>query len=311
MKIAIFGASGHIGKNLIYYMKDDPELNVFCFSRSIEKIKSFLLSIDAKNCSSITYNKFSEIQYDAVINSIGIGDPASLRTVRDEIFQLTEYYDNLILEYLKKNQSTVYINISSGAVYGTDFIKPVDKLFITSINVNNITTSDHYRIAKLHSEVKHRSLSDLHIIDLRIFGFFSRFIELNKEFLLCEIINSIIEEKIFITGNDNIYRDYIHPQDFVEIIKKCISTNDINQVFDVISKAPISKFEILDFFEKSYNLKCKIVSNSRFDSITGSKLNYYSINDNVFLGLGYEPSYGTLDTIKMESEIILNNSLKS
>ena len=97
---------------------------------------------------------------------------------------MTEYYDNLILDNLNKYQSTIYINISSGAVYGTDFKKPANSSFTTEIDVNNITTIEHYRIAKLNSEVKHRSLSDFKIIDLRIFGFFSRFIELEKDFLL-------------------------------------------------------------------------------------------------------------------------------
>jgi nucleoside-diphosphate-sugar epimerase len=196
-------------------------------------------------------------------------------------------------------------------VYGTDFRNPADNSFITEIDVNKITTIEHYRIAKLNSEVKHRSLSDFKIIDLRIFGFFSRFIELNKEFLLCKIIKSVLEEKIFITGIDNIYRDYIHPQDFVEIIKKCISNNEINKAFDVISKAPISKFEILDFFKTNYHLKIEIDPNTGFNSITGNKLNYYSTNNNILLELGFEPSNGSLDTIKMESEIILNHSLKS
>jgi nucleoside-diphosphate-sugar epimerase len=311
MKIAIFGASGHIGKNLIYYLKDDPHLKIFCFSRSIEKINGFILSVNAENCVPTTYDEFSGERYDAIINCIGIGDPAALKIAKDQIFRLTEYYDNLILDNLKIYHSTVYINISSGAVYGTDFRNPADNSFITEIDVNKITTIEHYRIAKLNSEVKHRSLSDFKIIDLRIFGFFSRFIELNKEFLLCKIIKSVLEEKIFITGIDNIYRDYIHPQDFVEIIKKCISNNEINKAFDVISKAPISKFEILDFFKTNYHLKIEIDPNTGFNSITGNKLNYYSTNNNILLELGFEPSNGSLDTIKMESEIILNHSLKS
>lgn len=311
MNLAIFGASGHIGKNLIYYLKDDEHLKISCFSRSVEKISGFISAIKAENCIPVTYDEFLNERYDAVINCIGIGDPAALKYAKDQIFRLTEYYDNLILDNLKKNQSTVYINISSGAVYGTDFKKPADKSFITEIDINNITTIEHYRIAKLNSEVKHRSLSDFKIIDLRIFGFFSRFIELDKDFLLCNIIKSLLEENIFITGSENIYRDFIHPQDFVKIIKKCISTHEINQAFDVISKAPVSKFEILSFFEKNYNLKVKIDPETGFDSVTGNKLNYYSINDNILSELGFRPSYGSLDTIKMESEIILNNSLKS
>lgn len=306
MNIAIFGASGHIGKNLIYYLKDDPHFKIFCFSRSTEKINNFLLSVNAENCVPNSYDEFSGTKYDAVINCIGIGDPASLKTAKDQIFRLTEYYDNLILDNLKINQSTVYVNISSGAVYGTDFKIPVDKSLISSIDVNNITTMDHYRIAKLNSEVKHRALSDLNIFDLRVFGFFSRFLDLNTEFLLCEMIRSVIEEKVFLTGAENIIRDYIHPQDLVKIVKKCISNNNINKAFDVSSKTPISKLDLLNFFAKNYNLIYKVDSSKSFSSVTGTKLNYYPVNSNI-KDIGFKAEYSSLECIESESKELLKS----
>lgn len=300
MNIAIFGASGHIGKNIIYYLKDEPGIKMFCFSRTTEKVENIISSTGAKNCFSKTYSEFSKIQYHAIINCIGIGDPAILRKAQDEIFILTEYYDNLILDCLKKNKSIVYINLSSGAVYGTDFRKPVDISSKTSIEVNNITTGDHYRIAKLNSEVKHRSLSDLNIIDLRIFGFFSRFIDLKKEFLLCEIITCIRDKKEFVTGTDNIFRDYIHPLDFVKIIKKCITSENINQPFDISSKAPISKFEILGFYREHYNLRFRTEPEAEFSSITGNKVNYYSTSNNLDI-IKFKPEYSSAECIEMET----------
>ena len=287
MNIAIFGASGHIGKNLIYYLKDEPDIRIFCFSRTIEKADNFIKFIKANNCFPKAYPEFSTIKYHAIINCIGIGNPANLRKAQDEIFILTEYYDNFILDYLRKNESAIYLNLSSGAVYGTDFSKPVSNSTITSIKINNITTGDHYRISKLNSEAKHRSLSDFNIIDLRIFGFFSRFIELEKEFLLCEIITCIKESKEFITGADNIFRDYIHPQDFIKIVKKVIAGKNLNQAFDIN--------------KSNYNLKFRIDSHADFSSVTGSKLNYYSTSNNIEI-LKFVPKYTSLESISTETE---------
>jgi hypothetical protein len=61
----------------------------------------FILSINAENCVPTTYDEFSGERYDAIINCIGIGDPAVLKIAKDQIFRLTEYYDNLILDNLK------------------------------------------------------------------------------------------------------------------------------------------------------------------------------------------------------------------
>lgn len=306
MNIAVFGASGHIGKNLIYYLKDEPDLKIFCFSRSSDKLNNFLLSVNADNCILSSYDEFPHSKYDAIINCIGIGDPASLKTAKDQIFRLTEYYDNLILDNLKINNSTVYINISSGAVYGTEFKVPVDMSLISSIDVNNITARDHYRISKLNSEVKHRALSELNIFDLRVFGFFSRFLDIETEFLLCEILKSIINERVFITGDENIIRDYIHPQDFVTIIKKCISISDMNIAFDICSKSPVSKLELLNFYKGKYNLKYKVDSKRSYSSVTGSKLNYYSLNNNIAF-LDFQPKFSSLECIDSETSALLNS----
>jgi nucleoside-diphosphate-sugar epimerase len=306
MKIAIFGGSGHIGKNIIYYLKDETDTEVYCFSRNPEKAAGFIKLINAKNCIPKTYSEFSGIKFHAIINCIGIGNPANLRKAQDEIFMLTEYYDNLILDHLKKNESTVYINLSSGAVYGTDFSKPANDSSISSIEIDNIATGDYYRIAKINSEAKHRSLSGLNIIDLRIFGFFSRFIELEKEFLLCEIINCIKDNKMFITGADNIFRDYIHPHDFIKIVRRCIAGNNLNKAFDINSKTPVSKFELLDFFKNKYSLNFRVDSNTEFASITGNKLNYYSTSSN-FEILKFIPEYTSLESVSTETEALFKS----
>ena len=106
------------------------------------------------------------------------------------------------------------------------------------------------------------------------------------------------------TGADNIVRDYIHPKDLFLLLEKCMEQKSINDVFDVYSLRPVSKFEILDFFATNYRLKYKVKDNLKISAITGSKNNYYSNNKRA-RAIGYVPKFNSLDCIIQESNKIL------
>lgn len=212
-----------------------------------------------------------------------------------------------MLDYLNDHQDTLYINFSSGAVYGTDFSAPVDKLTCSRWDVNHISEADFYGIAKLNSEAKHRALKDMNIVDLRVFGYFSRFIDLKSCFLLSEIISCIKEGKEFVTTSDNIIRDYVHPKDLMLLIKLCIDKFFINDVFDVYSLKSVAKFEILDYFVSQYGLKCTVKDSIRISAVTGIKDNYYS-NSRKAEDIGYKPQFTSMDSIIQESLVILGSN---
>ena len=58
--------------------------------------------------------------------AIGAGDPARLAALGHGIFQLTEDFDNQVLAFLGRNPNRLYLNCSSGAVYGAGFATPPD-----------------------------------------------------------------------------------------------------------------------------------------------------------------------------------------
>ena len=306
-KIAILGSTSHIAKNLIYNFKKSDKCNLYLFARSKEKLNDFLKII---NCSGkiniIDHNDFANEKYDVVINCIGIGDPKKLKDSGLEIFRLTEHYDNFILDYLKDNNSCVYINFSSGAAYGVDFSVPAENKKCCEININNICNKDNYGIVKLYSEAKHRSCEDFNIVDLRVFAFFSRFIDLDSRYFITELISCIKTKKELLTNNNNIVRDYIHPSDLFSLINICINSNKINDVFDVYSLKPVKKFEILDYFFEKYGLKYKIETGILGESATGIKDNYYSINHKAE-DIGYDPKYSSMDSIIDETVAILGD----
>ncbi|MEK3837239.1 MULTISPECIES: NAD-dependent epimerase/dehydratase family protein [unclassified Paenibacillus] len=297
--IAILGATGHIAKNLILGLAATQEYELYLFSRSRERMVLFLtenqLQERVKLCE---YNEFARTaDYDVIINGVGIGDPQNLVQHPFQVFQITEQYDNLILDYLHKNPAAIYINLSSGAVYGSEFDQPATDGKWLKLDPNHLSAQEFYGITKLNMEAKHRSLSQHRIVDLRVFGIFSAFIDLNSRYLLTDIIHHLRKGEILHTSPDNIVRDYVHPEDLIQLIKLCMREEAGNEVYDVFSLNPAAKFEILDYFADHYGLRYEIEDNSSYNSITGSKNNYYSLNHSA-TQIGYLPRYTSLQSIQ-------------
>lgn len=296
MKIAILGATGHISKNIIAGMIRNKKYKLYLFSRTPDRTKSFVDQLGSNYVVDIlSYGDFHNHNYDVVINGVGIGNPGSLKQDVSAIFRLTEQFDNLVLDYLQGSPDTIYINLSSGAAYGSSFNDPANMDTLAAISINNVSSKDYYSIAKLHSEAKHRSLPHLHIIDLRVFGFFSKYVDMNASFFLTELVSSIKSNQVFVTNRVNIVRDYVHPDDLLQLIELCIEKRRINTAYDVCSLKPVPKFELLDFFEKHYDVKYQYTEHNEA-SVTGMKINYYSQHFNAN-EIDYQPRYTSLEGI--------------
>ena len=304
MKIAILGSTGHVGKNLTYYFGKEKNYELFLFTRADKNNINISVECELKNNFSIqNYNEFNDSKYDLVINCVGLSNPAKIESEGNSILKLTEDIDSMILEYMQKNTNTKLINFSSGAVYGEEFDSPVKDSTLPKNPSKDISS---YAIAKIKSEARHREQNKLNIIDLRLFSFFSRWMDLESRFLISEIIRSINQNKILVTNESDFFRDYIHPEDLFSFLKKCIEKNIINNAFDLYSKKPITKFELLDSLQDKYGLQYEIRSNSGFSSPTGFKKNYFSQSKKADL-LGYKPKYSSLDTISEELPYFLKN----
>ena len=304
INIAIFGATGHIGKNLTYYFSKNKKNNLILFGRNKKKIQKIMNQIIPKKKYSFgKYNEFNNKKYDVIINCIGVGNPKDIIQNKD-ILKITEYYDDKILDYMKNKKSIIYINFSSGAIFGQTIRSPISELSQASINVNKLNEGSYYAISKIYAEIKHRNLKNMNIVDLRIFSFFSRFINLQDEFLIADITNAIKLNKKFITDKNEIIRDYIHPEDLFEIIQKCIKKEKINMALDISSKKPISKFSLLQHLAKKYELNYRI-SNKIKTSPTGLKSKYYSKSKKIE-DLGIFPKYTSLQTILTELKFLID-----
>ncbi len=305
MKIAILGATSHIAKNLVYYFRRDSRYELFLFARNQGAVHEFLKSTEGEAAPIVYgFDSFSGGDYDAVINCVGIADPQKQKQAGVELFRLTERFDNLVLDYLAGHEKTVYVNFSSGVVYGTAFESGVESNAIASIAVNSIAPVDYYRIAKLNAEAKHRSMADRSIIDLRVFSFFSRFIDLNSGFLLAEMMRCVVDRQPFSTDTVDIVRDFVAPTDLFSLVESCVASHGINRPIDVFSAAPICKSELIDLFSCDFGLETKIDEEARA-STTGTKLVYYSMNHAATGLLGYIPALASRDSVCGEAREII------
>lgn len=309
-KIAILGSTSHIAKGLINNFLQSGEFSLHLYTRSPDKFHSFLGAIGKspeKGCVIHEgYSDFMKCSYDVVINCVGVGTLNKLRGNYTVYFTVTEEYDNLAIGYLCNScPGALYISFSSGAVYGREFLAPVEENTMNSIRVNHIAKEDYYGIVRLNAEAKHRAFIGLRIVDLRIFSYFSRFIDLTDGYFITEVMDCILNKKVLVTNNVNIVRDYVHPEDLFSIIRKCMDAGKINVAFDVTSAKPVEKREILDYFSSEYGLKYEISRSLSYVSATGSK-NIYCSKYNNATSIGYKPSFGSMDTIKQESKYILS-----
>jgi len=304
-KIAIVGATSQIARDFILSLRDNLELDLLLYARNLPKLNKWLKLYKLEGRYSIeNITTYGDIPHDAVINFVGVGDPAALKNMDSSILDITAKYDDLILNRLKKNPSRKYIFLSSGAVYGSNFESPVSHLTHSSINVNNLNINQHYSVAKLYAECKHRALKDLSIIDLRIFSYFSDSTNLNSKFFLTDIISSIKSKQVLETSQDDMVRDYLHKLDFLQMVQKILTAPQSNEAFDCYSKAYISKDQLLNFFSTKYGLQYRINNDYVGHELSEEKAQYYSTNLKAS-SIGYKPQFTSLETVEEFSEQLL------
>ena len=301
MRIAILGATSQIAQDLILSFSINKDYDFSLFGRNVELLEKWINSENLSDKYQVQeYFEFdNNQQYDVIINFVGIGDPAKAQKMGSDIFRVTEQYDDMVLKYLKQHKETKYIFLSSGAVYGGNYQDPVNENTVAMIDINNLKPNDWYTLAKLYAEAKHRSLSDLSIVDVRVFNYFSHRQNMDARFLITDIIRAIKNKEVFKTSADNIVRDFITPPDFYNLIQAIIDFKLANTALDCYTKSPISKFDLLSELESKFRLKYEIGESISIINATGNKLNYYSTN-NIATNIGYDPINTSIDGIIQE-----------
>jgi nucleoside-diphosphate-sugar epimerase len=308
MNIALLGANSHIAKGLVCNFQSRTDDTLYLFTRAKARVYDFMKSAVPGRKRSCTvkegYKDFKRHHYDVIINCVGAGTPQKLADRYSDWFMLTEKFDNLIIDYMLENTDTLYINFSSGAVYGRNLDAPAGENSLNCLAVNHIRSEEYYSIANLNAEAKHRSFKSLTIIDLRIFSYFSRFIDLGSGYFITELLNCVKHGKVLRTSADNILRDYIHPDDLFSLIMQCMRGGSLNAAFDAFSREPVEKFQVLDYFTAKYGLKYEVDRSLSEASPNGAR-NTYCSHYTRAEQIGYKPLFTSMDAIREESTYIL------
>jgi nucleoside-diphosphate-sugar epimerase len=310
MELAILGATSQIAKDLIVSLSENPAYRLNLYARRVDVVTYWLEQVGLTDRYPINnYAQFPKMKkrYDGILNFVGSGNPAQTADIGATILDVTYEFDNLALRYLADHPACCYIFFSSGAAYGGDFSKPAGDATQAQFPINDLRSSDWYGLAKLSAECRHRALPDLHIIDLRVFNYFSYSADVSARYLITDMLRAISTKQVFRTSNKNIYRDFAGPKQIATLIQQILSTTKINTAVDCYTRAPVDKLSLLEAMRSKFGMQLDIIQDETGLNATGTKTYYYSTSTKAFKYFGYDPQDIAMDVVIQEASQILKN----
>ena len=309
MKIAILGATSEIAKDLILSFSAQDKQELVLFARRPKEVIRWLSTVNLPNKYAVYgFESFHHVSdLGAIINFVGVGNPAQAAAMGASIFDVTLKYDTIALNYLDKYPSCRYIFLSSGAAYGTSFNEPVTEATQATAPINNFQPQDWYGVAKLYAECRHRSLPYLSIIDIRVFNYFSSTQNMDARFLITDIVRAIRDKATLKTSSEIIVRDYISSEDFYQLISRILNSSIKNDVVDCYSNAPIDKPALLNFMQENFGLQYELVPQNIAINTGNVRSHYFSLNRRA-RQFGYAPIRTSLENLEREFNLIFKLS---
>lgn len=306
MRIAILGATSQIAKDLVLSFSQNTEYELSLFARRPDEVTNWLVSSGLLGCYlADDFSEFAKQEFDAVINFVGVGNPARAIAMGNSILEITLCFDSLVLEYLEAHPTCRYLFLSSGAAYGSGFSEPAKRDTPAVVAINHLIQQDWYGVAKLHAECRHRANPNLSIIDIRVFSYFSCTQDISARLLISDILRAIRDKEVLRTTPDYIVRDYLHPTDFYSLVSALLAAPATNTVIDCYSQAPIDKPALLSAMQNNFGLRYEVTETTSIANASGSKPHYYSLNRHA-ADFGYMPRLTSIEGIYKDSEIILS-----
>ena len=233
--ILVTGSSGFIGRKVL------------------EKLPKLEVITDYDNSIRIDLQNINEVMK---INSADIVIHLAGKTPKKEL-KWNDYFNNNIsstlniLEYciIKNVKKLIYV---SNYIYGNPKYSPIDE--IHPINPHNSYSESKYlgeRLCKFYCDKM-----NINLIILRPFNIYGE--SMNKNFLLSNLINSIkTDQKMTIVNKDS-RRDFLHVDDFVDLILKIKDYNCKFEIFNVGTGISFSFNEIIEKIEKITSKKLNL-----------------------------------------------------
>ncbi len=298
-RVGILGATGHIGRALAVELASSCSLTLY--ARRPAAALEFARSQRLDPLPAVRgLTELDSVEHDALVNCIGLGDPAAVSN-KESFDSVTRWADELAIEYLRRYPSARLVNMSSGAAYCSDFRSPARGGDLPDLRTGASATCDAYSCAKRDSEIRHRREQDVAIVDLRVFGFFSRYISEEASYFMSAVLRALRAGSTLVTNASDFMRDYVAPRDLARLVRFCVDADPVNTAFDVYSASPVSKFEVLDEFVHRFGLTYSV---EKMGAQRDGKSAYYSLDRSARL-LGYEPTLTSLEVLTGETNEIL------
>lgn len=305
MRIAVMGATSEIARDFAALLLEAGEDELFLYARRPDAVQAWLAPRNLPAPAAIaSLESFPGGQaFDAIVNFVGVGNPARALALGPSILDVTQAHDDMALRYLGRHPACRYVFLSSGAAYGGDFASPVTGEEAAQVAINRLGPGDWYGVAKLHAECRHRARADEAIIDLRVFSYFSHTQDMSASYLMADVMRAIGSGTPLTVSGGNIVRDYLHPVDFMQLVKAVLKAPPGNAAVDCYSRAPVDKLSLLAALQERFGLQYKMAADTPASG-RGGKVNYYS-KSRAAEAYGYRPAFASLDCILGESEKIL------
>lgn len=294
--MAVLGATGYIGRSLVAAARERG-FSVVPFSRDTGRAMDVLAAYGTAVERVLAYDVFGTDGYDIVINATGVGSPTQLARNPLSVFKVTHEMDVALTKYQERHPDSRIFNLSSGAIYGISAGQEIMDSTLAVFSPSSIQSRDCYGLAKIASEAWHRALSGP-IVDLRVFAFVSRFLDADESFFIAEVARSLRDKTTFRTSAADMVRDYATADTLLDIVEFLYGLPPMNDAFDVVTAAPVSKFELLERLKQGFNLAYEVAGEVAA-SPTGEKSAYYSRSTKL-AALGYSPKTTSLENIMQE-----------
>lgn len=306
MRVAVLGATSQIARDLIVRLAEEGH-DLCLFARDPARVAAWLQPAWRARCEVAGYASFPACdRVDAIVNCVGIGDPAKAAAMGASILEVTRTYDELALAYLQRFPDCRYVFLSSGAAYGTVFEQPVDERTSARFPLNALGPEHWYGLAKLHAELGHRARGALPIVDLRIFSYFSRTQDMGARFFLSDALRALLHGEVLRTSPAPMVRDFVHPADLFSLLKAVLDAPPRNDAADVYSRSPVDKPALLGAMRDEFGLRFEVAGTAGVNA-TGDKPRYYSLNRRAALW-GYDPAFSSLEGVLHEMRHILREA---
>jgi nucleoside-diphosphate-sugar epimerase len=296
--IAILGATGYLGRSIGRLLAGEGH-PLTLFARNPNRLSGddWPVGVELRDLAA-----FNAAEFDLVINAIGAGDPARVGALGSDILDITAFWDQRVLDSM--GPRTRYVFLSSGAVYGTQFDRPVDADSAISLPVNFMDRVPPYSMAKLQAEMRHRQARSRAILDLRIFGYADASLDLDGSFFLAELARAIRDRKVFVTSSEDMVRDYAGARELRALIGGWERAGAPNCPLDLYTMAPAGKHELLKLFERRYGLQIEYVPQAG-SSPTGAK-RFYASTYRAAAEFGFRPERDTAQVLTDTIDAILS-----